>query len=32
MKFINFYHHFIENFSKLIKSFTQLTRKNTSFV
>ncbi len=32
MKFVNFYHHFIKNFSKLVKSFTQLTRKNTSFV
>ncbi len=32
MRFVNFYHHFIKNFSKLIKSFTQLTRKNTSFV
>ncbi len=30
--FINFYQHFIKNFSKLVKSFTQLTRKNTSFV
>ncbi len=32
MKFINFYRCFIKNFSKLVKSFTQLTRKNTSFV
>ncbi len=32
MRFINFYHHFIKNFSKLVKSFIQLTRKNTSFV
>jgi len=32
MKFVNFYHHFIKNFLKLVKSFTQLTRKNTSFV
>ncbi len=32
MKFVNFYHHFIKNFSKLVKSFIQLTRKNTSFV
>ncbi len=32
MKFINFYHCFIKNFLKLVKSFTQLTRKNTSFV
>jgi len=32
VKFVNFYHHFIKNFSKLVKSFTQLTRKNTSFV
>jgi len=29
---VNFYHHFIKNFSKLVKSFTQLTRKDTSFV
>jgi len=32
MRFINFYRCFIKNFSKLVKSFTQLTRKNTSFV
>ncbi len=32
MRFINFYHCFIKNFLKLVKSFTQLTRKNTSFV
>ncbi len=32
VKFINFYCCFIKNFSKLVKSFTQLTRKNTSFV
>ncbi len=32
VRFINFYHCFIKNFSKLVKSFTQLTRKNTSFV
>ncbi len=32
VKFINFYRCFIKNFSKLVKSFTQLTRKNTSFV
>ncbi len=32
VKFVNFYRCFIKNFSKLIKSFTQLTRKNTSFV
>ncbi len=32
MKFVNFYHCFIKNFSKLVKLFTQLTRKNTSFV
>ncbi len=32
VKFVNFYHHFIKNFLKLVKSFTQLTRKNTSFV
>ncbi len=30
--FVNFYRHFIKNFSKLVKSFTQLTRKDTSFV
>ncbi len=32
MRFVNFYHHFIRNFFKLVKSFTQLTRKDTSFV
>ncbi len=32
VRFVNFYHHFIKNFLKLVKSFTQLTRKNTSFV
>ncbi len=32
VKFVNFYHHFIKNFLKLVKLFTQLTRKNTSFV
>jgi len=32
VKFVNFYHRFIKNFLKLVKSFTQLTRKNTSFV
>ncbi len=32
VKFVNFYHHFIKNFLKLVKSFTQLTRKNTFFV
>ncbi len=32
VRFVNFYHCFIKNFSKLVKSFTQLTRKNTSFV
>jgi len=32
VKFVNFYHHFIKNFLKLVKSFTQLTEKNTSFV
>ncbi len=32
MRFINFYHCFIKNFLKLVKSFIQLTRKNTSFV
>jgi len=32
VKFVNFYHCFIKNFLKLVKSFIQLTRKNTSFV
>ncbi len=32
VKFVNFYRCFIKNFSKLVKSFTQLTRKNTFFV
>ncbi len=32
MRFVNFYRHFIKNFSKLVKLFTQLTRKNMSFV
>ncbi len=32
MRFVNFYRRFIKNFSKLVKLFTQLTRKNTSFV
>jgi len=32
VRFINFYHHFIKNFLKLVKSFIQLTRKNTFFV
>ncbi len=32
VKFVNFYCCFIKNFLKLVKSFTQLTRKNTSFV
>ncbi len=32
VRFINFYRCFIKDFSKLVKSFTQLTRKNTSFV
>ncbi len=32
VKFVNFYHCFIKNFSKLVKSFTQLTRKNIFFV
>ncbi len=32
VRFVNFYHCFIKNFSKLVKSFTQLTRKNTLFV
>jgi len=30
--FVNFYRRFIKNFSKLVKLFTQLTRKDTSFV
>jgi len=32
MRFINFYRCFIKNFLKLVKSFIQLTRKDTSFV
>jgi len=32
VQFVNFYRRFIKNFSKLVKPFTQLTRKNTSFV
>ncbi len=32
VKFVNFYCCFIKNFLKLVKSFTQLTRKNMSFV
>ena len=32
MKFVNFYHCFIKDFLKLVKSFTQLIRKNMSFV
>ncbi len=32
VRFVNFYRCFIKNFLKLVKSFTQLTRKNTSFV
>ncbi len=32
VRFVNFYHHFIKNFLKLVKLFTQLTRKDTSFV
>ncbi len=32
MRFVNFYHCFIKNFSKLVKSFIQLTKKNTFFV
>ncbi len=32
VKFVNFYRCFIKNFFKLVKSFTQLTRKDTSFV
>ncbi len=30
--FVNFYQRFIKNFSKLVKSFIQLTQKDTSFV
>ncbi len=30
--FVNFYRRFIKNFLKLVKSFTQLTWKDTSFV
>ncbi len=32
MRFVNFYRRFLRDFLKLVKSFTQLTRKNTSFV
>jgi len=32
VKFVNFYRRFIKDFSKLVKPFTQLTRKDTSFV
>ncbi len=32
VRFVNFYRYFIKNFLKLVKSFTQLTRKNMSFV
>ncbi len=32
VKFVNFYRRFIRNFFKLVKSFIQLTRKDTSFV
>jgi len=32
VRFVNFYRHFIRDFFKLVKSFTQLTRKDTSFV
>ncbi len=32
VRFVNFYCCFIKKFLKLVKSFTQLTRKNTSFV
>ncbi len=32
VRFVNFYHCFIKNFSKLVKSFTQLTRKDMLFV
>ena len=31
LKFINFYHHFIANFFKIIKSLTHLTQKDTLF-
>ncbi len=32
VRFVNFYHCFIKNFLKLVKSFIQLTRKNMLFV
>ncbi len=32
VKFVNFYRRFIRDFFKLVKPFTQLTRKDTSFV
>ncbi len=32
VRFINFYRYFIKNFLKLVKSFIELTRKDTSFV
>ncbi len=32
VRFVNFYHRFIKNFLKLVKLFTQLTRKNIYFV
>ncbi len=32
VRFVNFYRRFIRDFFKLVKSFTQLTRKDTSFV
>ncbi len=32
VRFVNFYRCFIRNFFKLVKSFTQLSRKDTSFV
>ncbi len=32
VNFVNFYRCFIKNFSKLVKSFTQLTQKDMSFV
>ncbi len=32
VRFVNFYHHFIKDFLKLVKLFIQLTRKNMSFV
>ena len=32
VRFVNFYYHFIKDFFKLVKLFTQLTRKDTFFV